>query len=278
MIRIVTDSSSDMSPRLATELGVTVLPVRISMGAKVYLDGVDIDRNEFYRQLTKAGVSPTVMPPLLTEFSSVYTDLLKETDQILAIHVSSRLSKTAQLAREAAKAFLGRNKITVIDSRMISWGLQLLVTVAAEAAQRGASVEEIVRLIRGAIPHVYMVFFTENPTYWQRYGHHRRDRTSAETLPGYRPLLNLEDGEIIPMERVRSRGRSIDRLFEFLAEFADFEQATVLHGRLADDAQVLFEQLMDAFPEKRLDIRPYGPVLATYLGPGAFGVGVYEGL
>jgi DegV family protein with EDD domain len=278
MIRIVTDSSSDISPRLATELGVTVVPIRINLGAKVYHDGVDIDRNDFYRHLTKTGVSPTVMPPLLAEFSSVYTRLLKDTDQILAIHISSRLSRTAQVARDAAKAFLGRNKITVIDSRMISWGLGLLVTVAAEAARRGESVEEIVRLIRGVIPHVYMVFFAENLAYWQRYGRRRRVGTSAETLPGYRPLLIVEDGEIVPLERVRSRGRSVDRLYEFLVEFAHFERATVLHGRLADDGQVLFEQLIEAFPEKRLDIQPYGPVLATHLGPGAFGVGVYEGL
>jgi fatty acid-binding protein DegV len=123
-----------------------------------------------------------------------------------------------------------------------------------------------------------MVFFAGDLAHWQRFAHRRRDRTSAEALPGYRPLLIVEDGEIVPMERVRSRGRPIDRLFEFLAEFADFEQATVLHGRPADDARMLFDQLKEAFPEKRLEIRPYGTVLATHLGPSAFGVGVYEGL
>jgi DegV family protein with EDD domain len=278
MIRIVTDSSSDMSARLAKELGVTVVPIRISLGSKVYYDGVDIDRNDFYRHLTKAGALPSVEPPLLAEFTSTYRNLLKGTDQVLAIHVSSKLCRTAQVAREAAKAFLGRNKITVIDSRMVSWGLELLVTLAAEAARHGASVEDIVRLIRGVIPHIYMVFFVENLAYWERYGRRRRDRVSGDTLPGFRPLLIFEDGEIVPIERLRSRGRSVDRLFEFLAEFAQFEQATVLQGRFAEDAQALFEQLIDAFPEKRLDLWPYGPALATLLGPGALGVGVYEGL
>jgi len=87
----------------------------------------------------------------------------------------------------------------------------------------------------------------------------------------------FEDGEIVPIERLRSRGRSVDRLFEFLAEFAQFDQATVLQGRFAGDAQALFEQLIEAFPKKRLDLRPYGPSLTTLLGPGALGVGVYEG-
>lgn len=276
MIRIVTDSSSDISPRLAAELGVTVMPIRISFDTEVYYDGVDIDRKTFYRYLAKGAAVPTVEPPLLKEFHSVYRRLLKGTDQILAIHMSSRMSRTAQVAREATKAFLGRNKITVVDSRMISWGLKLLVAFAAEAVQRGASVEEIVRLIRGVIPHIYMVFFVRNLAYLER-RRPRGHRTFAGALPGLRPLLLIEEGEIVPMERLRPRGRPVERLFDFLAEFACFEQAAVLPGRLADEAQELFEHLLEAFPDRRLDVQPYGPALASYLGPDAFGVGVYEG-
>jgi len=69
----------------------------------------------------------------------------------------------------------------------------------------------------------------------------------------------------------------VDRLFEFLSEFARFEQAVVLGGRLADDAQALFGQLIEAFPDKRVDLQPYGPALASCLGPAALGIGVYEG-
>jgi len=278
MIRIVTDSSSDISPRLAAKLGVTVLPVRISFGTTVYYDGVDIDRSNFYRYLMKSGGWPTVEPPLLEEFQNVYRRLLKSTDQILSIHISSKLNQTVQVAREAAKAFLGRSKITVVDSQMVSWGFELLVTVAAEAAQRGASVEEIVRLIRGVIPHIYMVFFVENLDYAEHRGRRGRRRMFTDYLPGLRPLLIMEDGEIVSLERVRSRGTPTDRLFEFVAEFARFDRATVLQGRLSSGAQLLFERLIGAFPDKRLDIKPYGLALATYLGPDALGVGVYEGM
>jgi DegV family protein with EDD domain len=278
MIRIVTDSSSDISPHLAAELGITVMPVRISLGTKAHHDGVDIDRNDFYRHLVKGMGRPTVEPPLVEEFQSVYKRLLKGTDQILSIHVSSRLNQTVQVAEEATKAFLGRSKITVVDSRMISWGLELLVTVAAEAGQRGASVEDIVRLIRGVIPHIYMVFFVENLDYVDSYGRSGRQRRFTDSLPGFRPLLIMEDGGIMPMERIRSRGKPTERLFEFVSEFARFDRATILQGRLSNGAQTLFEQLMDAFPEKRLDIKPYGLALASYLGPDALGIGVYEGV
>ena len=278
MIRIVTDSSSDLSPHLAAELGVSVIPVRISFGSRVYQDGIDLDRNGFHRHLAESSLSPTVEPPLPEEFQSLYTQLLKSTDQILSVHVSSKLNSTARVAQEAAKTFLGRSQITVIDSRMISWGLGLLVTLAAEAAQRGETLDDIVKLIRGAIPHIYMVFFAENLDYLERHAHRTKDRLFADSLPGLRPLLIVEDGKIMPLERVRSRGKSVDRLFEFLAEFAHFDQATVLQGRLADDAQALFEQLSEAFPEKRVDIKLYGSALASYLGSDCLGVGVYEGI
>ncbi|UCC77171.1 MAG: DegV family protein [Anaerolineales bacterium] len=277
MTRIVTDSSSDISPRLAAELGITILPMRIRFGTETYYDGVDISRADFYRYWAKRTGRPTAEPPTVEEFQQAYRRLLSSNDQVLSIHVSSSLSSTARVARNATKAFLGQGKITVIDSRVISWGLEILVTFAAEAAKRGASVEDIVRLIRGVIPHIYMVFHVEDLDSAEGRRYRGMKRLSSESFPGPRPLLILEDGELMPMERGRSRGTLTERLFEFVAEFARFDRATILQGRLANGAQSLFEHLIDAFPEKRLDVKPYGLVLATHLGPDALGVCVYEG-
>lgn len=278
MIRIVTDSSSDISPQTAAELGITVVPIRLNFRSRVYHDSVDIDLGEYCQLLSKSKILPVAEPPLPEEFQQVYNQLLKNTNQILSIHVSSRLNKAVQAAQEATRAFLGRSKITVLDSRMISWGLESLVVAAAKAAQRGLPVTEIVRLIRGMIPHIYMVFFTEDVDYLERLVHPVRGRSLADGFSGSRPLLIVEEGEIIPLDKIRSRGRSVDRLFEFVAEFARFEKAVVLHGRIADDARALFERLTDAFPGKDLNIKSYGPALATYLGPEALGVVVYEGM
>jgi DegV family protein with EDD domain len=278
MVKIVTDSSSDISPHLATEMGITVVPIRITFGTRVYYDGIDIDRASFYQQLGKSAVLPTAEPPLLEELQQTYSQLIKGSDQILSIHSSSRMSKTVQVAQEAAKSFLGRSKIAVVDSRMISWGLALVVSMAAEAAKRGNSVDDIVRLIRGMVPHIYMVFFAENTDYLERRSRPGRGRTPMDGLPGVRPLLIVEDGEIVPMEKVRTRGKSIDRLFEFVMEFARFDQAAILQGRLSEDTQLLFQRLTEAFPERKMDVTPYGPALATHLGPEAIGVAVYEGM
>lgn len=278
MIKIVTDSSSDISPQTAAELGITVVPMKLNFRSKVYYDSVDLDLDEYCQLLSKSKVLPVAEPPSPEEFQQVYNRLLKSTDQILSIHISSRLNKAVQAAQEATRAFLGRSKITVFDSRMISWGLESLVVAAAEAAQQGVSVTDIVRLIRGMIPHIYMVFFTEEVDYLERISHPTRGRSIADGFPGSRPLLIVEEGEIIPLDKIRSRGRSVDRLFEFVAEFARFEKAVVLHGRVSDDARALFERLADAFPGKDLNMKPYGPTLATYLGPEALGIVVYEGI
>jgi DegV family protein with EDD domain len=278
MVKIVTDSSSDISPHLAAELGITVVPIRISFGAKTYYDGIDIDRSNFYHHLSKGSALPTAESPLQEELQQVYSQLLKGSDQILSIHSSSKLNKTVQVAQEAARVFLGRSKIVVVDSRMISWGLELVVAMAAEAALRETPADEIVRLIRGMVPHIYMVFFADNLEYLERRGHPGRGRMFTDSLPGVRPLLIIEEGEIVPMEKVRTRGKSMDRLFEFVTEFARFEQVAILQGRLSEETQLLFQRLNETFPERKLDIRPYGPALATYLGPDALGVAVYEGM
>jgi DegV family protein with EDD domain len=278
MIKIVTDSSSDISAQLATQLGVTVLPVRIRLGDQIYRDGVDIDRSRLYRHLAQNPGRPFLEPPLPEDFQKAYSQLLTGTDQVLSLHLSSRISNTIQVAQEAARAFLGRSKITVVDSHTISWGLELLVSFAAQAAQRGATVEDIVRLVRGTIPHLYMVFYVDSPDYTEYCARLSRIRAQAESLSGLKPLLIMEEGEILPMERVRVRGKPTERLLEFVSEFAHFDRATILQGRLSDGAQALFEQLIQAFPRKRFDIKPYGLALASCLGPDALGIGVYEGL
>ncbi len=276
MIRIVTDSSADIPSHVADRLGITVIPMRIRIGSKTLRDGVDIDRSEIYRHFSRTAAHPVSEPPLQQEFQQVYGQLLSNADQILSIHLSGRVNRTVHHAQEVAKAFIGRSKITVVDSRVFSCGLELLVTAAAEAAQAGASMEEIVRIIRGMIPHIYMVFFVESLDQLERQGFLGRGRMYADGGLGGRPLLIVEDGEITALDRVRTRGKSVDRLFEFVSEFAHFGRVTILQGRLADEAQLLFQRLNEAFPDKPLEVRPYGVVLATILGPDAVGVGVYD--
>jgi DegV family protein with EDD domain len=278
-VQIVTDSTAQLDPNLAEELGVTVVPLEIKFGTQKLREGVDLTTEEFFRRVAHSPVIPASAAPPVEEFHRVFASLNKETDQILALLVSSKLNATCLHARHAADDFLGRCEIAVIDSWTISLGLSILVQAAADAAKQGATLDEVVRLVRGMIPHVYAVFFTDALDYLQR--DHRLTESQAQLgkMLSIRPFLVLEEGEILPMEKVRTREKAIDKLMEFVAEFSRIKRIAVVHSpiRAGKDARLLLDRLQSSFPSYTFDSITYGPTLGTHIGPYSLGLIVYEG-
>ncbi|MGB8647904.1 MAG: DegV family protein [Anaerolineae bacterium] len=278
-VHVITDSSADLPPEVTQALGITVLPVNIHFGNKVYRDGVDINAQEFFEWLGRNGMPPpSTTPPPASLFESTFANLMKETDQIIAIHASSKLSPTYARAQRAATPLLGRAKIAVIDSQLVSVGLGTLVTAAANAAEAGASVEELVRLVRGMIPRIYLAFFSETLDYLERGGRIRKAQAILGGMLNIKPLLILEDGDIVALEKVRTRSKAIEKLVEFIVEFTHIEKMTILHSTTPEDVNLLIEQVNLALPNLDMKVDLYGPALGTHLGPGALGVVVYEGM
>lgn len=277
-VKIVTDSSSDLAPEVAAGLGITVLPINIHFGNKTYRDGVDLNADEFFERLARNSVFPTTTPPALSLFEDTFGDLMKQTDQIVAIHLSSKLSQTWARAQRAASPLLGRAKIHVIDSQLVSVGLGMLVTSAAQAAENGANVDEVVRLVRGMIPRIYIAFFSETLEFLERGGRIRKAQAILGGMLNIKPLLILEDGDIVALEKVRTRAKAVEKLVEFIVEFTHIEKMVILHSTTPDDVNLLIEQINLALPNLDMKVELYGPALGTHLGPGALGVVVYEGM
>ncbi len=277
-VKIVTDSSSDLAPEVAAGLGITVLPINIHFGNKTYRDGVDLNADEFFERLARNSVFPTTTPPALSLFEDTFGDLMKQTDQIVAIHLSSKLSQTWARAQRAASPLLGRAKIHVIDSQLVSVGLGMLVTSAAQAAENGANVDEVVRLVRGMIPRIYIAFFSETLEFLERGGRIRKAQAILGGMLNIKPLLILEDGDIVALEKVRTRAKAVEKLVEFIVEFTHIERMVILHSTTPDDVNLLIEQINLALPNLDMKVELYGPALGTHLGPGALGVVVYEGM
>lgn len=277
-VRVVTDSSAELPAEVAEQLGITVIPMHIRFGDEEFRDGVDITTEEFYRRLEYGHIMPVAAPPSFRAFQDVYADLSKTTNQIISIHVSGNLSRTYNVAAAAAEAFLGRCQIVVMDSASISVGQGILVRAAAEAANRGEPLDRIVRLIRGMIPHVYLVFFVEELAYLEREGRIGKAQALLGSMLNIKPILIVEDGDIVPLEKVRTRPRAIDKLLEFVAEFAQIEDIAILQVDSEKEVQELIERLKLVFPDIDFPISSYGPVLATHIGPGTIGIVVYEGL
>jgi DegV family protein with EDD domain len=277
-VRVVTDSTAELEPDVADALGVSVIPLMIHVGYKTYQDGVDINSSRLIEKMENTDSLPFATAPPLEVFEETYRDLGNGTDDIIAIHVSARLSKTVELARTAAHSLIGQRRIVVVDSLSTSLALRTLVLAAGEIARKGANLDEVVRLVRAMTPHVYLVFFVESLEYLERGERIGKAEALLGTMLSIKPLLIIEDGEILPLEKVRTRGGGIDKLYEFVTEFPHLEKIAVLKGARATTPSELVERLQTTYPKRELDLVTYGPVLATHLGPEAIGVFVYEGL
>jgi DegV family protein with EDD domain len=278
-IKVVTDSTAQLEPELAQQLGVTVVPLEIAFGAQKFREGVDITPDEFFRRVAHSRAMPTATAPTVEEFRQLYGTLSQSTDKILSLHVSGKLNETCDNARSAASHFLGRCEIVVIDSWTISLGLSILVQAAARAAMQGTALDEVVRIVRGMIPHIYAVFFSDTLEYLERDGHLSESQSLLGTMLNIKPFLVIEEGEILPMEKVRTRDKSIDKLVEFVSEFSHIELAAVVQSpsRASRDARLLLDRLQSNFAEYEFDSITYGPTLGTHIGPHSLGLIVYEG-
>jgi DegV family protein with EDD domain len=279
-VKVVTDSTAYLEASVAKRLGITIVPLTVRLGDEIFRENVDITAEEFFQKLDRSSAMPMAFPPSVEDFQAVYAKLSKSTDQIMSIHVSSKLSQTCNRATVASQSLLGRCEITVVDSLTTSLGLGILATAAAQAAAKGQPLDEIEFLIRGMIPHIYIVFLAETLEYLERGGRIGEAQALLGTMLNIKPFLAIEDGEIIPMEKVRTRENAVDKLFEFVAEFSQIEQIAILQStpEPIEETKLLIERLEIAFPKIKPPILVYGPVLSCHVGPNGLGVIVYEGL
>jgi len=271
---IVTDSTSGLSPEEVRPLGIAIIPVHIEIDARSYREGVDLSPTEFHEMIESDSRVARTSPPTLREFRELFRRLGAESDEIISIHMSAELSGITSVARQAAQAHLGRGRITVFDSRLAGLPVGWLAIAAAEAAAAGVDTAEIVRLLRAMVPHMYIAFFSERQ---------RRRRAGAAARGAGKgaaaePLLMIEEGEIVPLERSRSRGRAVDRLYEFVTEFPRLERVAILQGKPLPEALELATMLSEQLPDLNVETRLYPPSLVAHVGPDALGVAVYEGL
>jgi len=279
-VAIVTDSTAYLEAGEAEALGIHVVPLQIQMGSETFLEGINISSDELFRRLSLGAPYPKSIPPNPATFEKLYASLHKETDQILSIHISSLLSQTMRTAKMGADTLLGRCTIEIVDSMTTSVGLGIVVRAAANAAREGADLEEIVRIVRGMIPHIYLVFYVETMDYLERSERIGKAQAILGTMLNIKPILFMEDGDIIPLEKVKTTEKALEKLFEFVTEFDNLEQTAIIQRSRQPnkDARNLQERLQVSFPNMDFPVIQYGPDLATRIGPDALGVVVYEGM
>lgn len=280
-IRIVTDSSAQfLNPGLVRHFDITVVPLKIRFGDQVYREGIDLDAEGFFRRVLTEGMAmPTLEAPSVAEFVEVFSRLNRETDRVLALLMAHGLSNTWANARAATESLLGRCEIVVIDSMTTSVGLGFLVETAARAAATTDSLENVVRIVRGAIPHLYAVFYVETLDYLFRANLIGEAQAILGKILGIKPFLTLEDGETVPMEKVRTRPQAVDKLIEFVTEFSSVNELVILQNtpHITEQTRMIQDRLALEFEGRDFPVMMYGPTLGTHLGPDGVGIMVYEG-
>jgi DegV family protein with EDD domain len=282
-VRIITDSNAYLSPAAIEQYRIQVIPHRIRASGDVADEKLGHAAEELFRRLPSVSVLPQgqlpqVLAADVNRILELYQTTGREAEQIMSIHMSSQLSPMWQQARRAAEMLKGRYTIRVIDSMSTSFGLGLLVEMAAQAAAAGANVHEIARIVNGAVPHLYVSVFSESLNYLERSAQLSASQSLLGTLLGIKAMLMMEEGRLQPLEKVQTREEVVEKLYDFVAEFANVERVGVLHHEYSDSCAALIERLQLLLPRATIQTVNYPSSLGVHLGPHMLGVVVYEGM
>jgi DegV family protein with EDD domain len=276
-VKIVTDSTADLPDSLAKELGITVVPVYVRFGEEVYLDRVDMSEDEFYKRLEKTTVHPSTVQPGPQDFLNVYRKLSKGADGIASIHVSAKLSGTCNSGLMAKDMLNTGCPVEVVDSKMTTMGLGLLVIMAATMAKKGESIDKIVKEVKKTIPKIHLLCLFDTLKYLLLGGRIGKAKALLGSILNVKPMITLKDGEVVPAGQVRTRAKGIDKLLEFGQNAKNIQDLAVVHSTTPGEAQNLAKELGPKFDRKRIRMSRVGPALGVHVGPGALIVAIREG-
>ena len=276
MVRIVTDSSSDIPPHLAQELGISVAPLYVQFGDETYRDNVDLSTEEFYHKLETSKILPTTSAATPLSFAELFTKLAEETNEILTITVSEKFSATYGAALQGKDMVSKACRIEVIDSQSGAGGEMLLVISAAKMAQSRADLDQIADWVRRAIPRVHVRMSFDTLEYLRRGGRIGKAQAFFGSLLKANPVVGIKDGEAFPFARTRSRAQAMDFLVNFVKGFRQVEALAIEDATTPDDLETLAERLKDVVPPERIYRSKVSPVVGTNVGPHILAVSVLE--
>ena len=275
-VRVVTDSTADLSPQVVKELEITVVPVVVLFGEEALRDGIDLTTEQFFQRLSESAVAPSTSQPSVGAFQEVYERLSQETDAIASIHLGAKLSGTIATATMAREALNRPCRLEMVDSSTASLGLGLAVVAAAKAAKRGASLEEVVAVANSVARRQHTLFFLDTLEYARRGGRVSRVEAILGGLLNIKPIMTFREGEIHPLSRARTRAGALKRMFDLAMSYPDIVEVGIMHATTPEDAETLAEWVRARLPGVPIHITRLGPGLGAHGGPGTIGM-VVEG-
>ncbi len=276
-VRIVTDSTTDFSLDEAATLGVTIIPLLVRFGEETWEDRIALTPSQFYARLATTKVLPTTSQPPPAAFLDVYRRLLDEGADVLSLHISARLSGTYNAAN-IARDQLDPTRIATVDTRQATISAQVLAREAIRAVGQGKALSELVALMEELKPRARLVAMVNSLDHLRRGGRIGRVAALVGALLSVKVLITVADGEVVPLDKVRTRFRALERIEQLAAEGAPFQGDLVVgHTDDPDEAASLTSRLRSAYPNQPLHMSEVGPAIGSHAGPGAVGVAYIAG-
>ena len=272
-VRIVVDSTSDIPHDRAQALGIEVAPLVVLFGDEEFRDGVDLTADEFYRKLTSSSVTPTTSTPSVGTFQEAYRKVIREgADAVLEISLASKLSGTFGNATQAAKTVSAETgvPIEVIDSGTVSGGFGMPAEIVAREAQQGASLEQVKAHAQSMLARVRLYAALDTLEYLKRGGRIGGARALLGSLLNVKPLIEVRDGQVLPVENVRTRSKAQERVGQIASGLGKIEAVAVV--RSSDAVGEQFNRITRTFWDGPIYEYVLGPVVGAHAGPGAGGI------
>lgn len=276
-IKVITDSTSDLSPDLAAAHGIEVIPLTITVDGRNYRDGVDITPDQFYPLLASAGELPKTSQIAPGEFLERFEHWLQQGYQVLAIHISRGLSGTVDSARLAAERMTPQS-VKVFDSKFLSFALAFQAIEAARLAAAGNSMQKVLDEVQRLRDRMELLFTLDTLHYLHKGGRIGGVSALLGSLLNIKPLIRVEDGVYVPFGKTRSRKQALERFIEFMQEKVGTNPVRVAigHGRALEGAlqlKAMVEKSLRVVGE--IPLYEVGPVIGVHTGPGTVGVAFY---
>ena len=272
-VRIVADSVSDLPPSIADELDITVVPANVHFGAEVFKDGVDLQTEEFFQRLLNGPDYPTTSQPTVGDFVETYQSVAPEADGIVSIHVSGKLSGTLNSAQQGAERASVACPIEVLDTQQASMAVGLIVIACARAAQSGASMSEVVEIGKSVIQRSHCIALLDTLEYLEKGGRIGKAQAILGGLLRIKPMIAVQDGEVHPYAKERTRRKAVARLESAMTDLAPLASVAVMYSTARQEADRIADSIRPLVTDDGdVMVARFGPALGTYVGPNALGV------
>ena len=271
-VRIVTDSSCDLTAEEAEQLGVDIVPLTIRFGDKEFTDRVDLSVDEFYRRLNESAELPETAAPAPGAFEQVFRRAAENgAEAAVCINLSSDLSATIQSAQNAARAVADTIDARVVDSRSITSGLGSQVAAAAEAARNGASADDLVAMVESMSQRTRVIAALDTLENLKKGGRIGGAQALVGNLLSIKPLIDVSSGKVEEAGKARTRKKALRWLADRLLEEPVVERLSVCHGG-ATDLDEFLDLIASRFPRDQIRTGLIGAVIGTHGGPRVMGV------